>query len=66
MFLRPIRDPRSVTAITGARPLAMVPLIAPDKRNLRKGKRREGRRRFSLRRRRVEASESSEGLIENG
>jgi len=63
MFLRPVRDPRSITAITGARPLAMVPVIGPDKR---KGKPRNGRRRFSRRRRKAPASESLEGLVENG
>lgn len=64
MFLRPVRDPRAITAITGARPLAMVPVIAP---NRRRAKPKGGRRRFLRRRKREpSASESSEGWVENG
>jgi uncharacterized protein involved in exopolysaccharide biosynthesis len=63
MFLRPIRDPRAIVAITGARPLAMVPTITPDRH---KTHRNRGRRRFSRRRRKAPASENPEGLIENG
>jgi polysaccharide biosynthesis transport protein len=29
MFLHPVRDPKTIKAITGARPLAMVPVITP-------------------------------------
>ncbi len=29
MFLQPIRDPSSITAVTGGRPLAIVPVIKP-------------------------------------
>lgn len=66
LFLRPVRDPRAITGITGARPLAMVPVIKPD-RGLPKNRSGE-RRRFSRwrRRREASASESSEGLVENG
>jgi len=38
MFLHPVRDPKTIKAITGARPLAMVPVIS----SLRPGKRGKG------------------------
>lgn len=63
MFLRPIRDPRAIVAITGARPLAMVPVIAADRH---RAHRNRGRRRFSRRRRKASDSENPEGLVENG
>lgn len=63
MFLRPVRDPRAITAITGARPLAMVPVITPDRRRRQRG---GERRRFLRRKRKADASESPEGLVENG
>lgn len=30
MFMRPVRDPATIRAITGARPLAMVPVVQPS------------------------------------
>ncbi len=64
LFLRPVRDPKAVTAITGARPLAMVPVIS---RKQRKESGSEGRRRRRQRRRdRKSAGMSPEGLVENG
>ncbi len=36
LFLRPVRDPASIRAITGARPLAMVPVITPAKGHRRR------------------------------
>jgi polysaccharide biosynthesis transport protein len=32
LFLQPIRDPRMISAITGARPLAMVPMIGSNQK----------------------------------
>lgn len=55
-FLHPIRDPQAVAAITGVRPLAMVPLITTQQRSTRLawpfGRKRKARRRSSQRRRR--------------
>lgn len=64
LFLRPVRDPKAITAITGARPLAMVPVISRERRKKSRG---EGRRRKRLRRRDRKANETNpEGLVENG
>lgn len=35
LFLRPVRDPATIRAITGARPLAMVPVVKPALKNRR-------------------------------
>ncbi|QYU69077.1 hypothetical protein J4558_02730 [Leptolyngbya sp. 15MV] len=35
LFLRPVRDPASIRVITGARPLAMIPVISPAKGSAR-------------------------------
>ena len=50
IFLRPVRDPKTIRAITGARPLAMVPVIAPLRSNRGKGGRSgdKGNRRFGF------------------
>lgn len=64
MLLRPVRDPRAITAITGARPLAMVPVISADKRKTSRGR---GRRRLQRwRRLKPGTLEKAEGLVENG
>jgi uncharacterized protein involved in exopolysaccharide biosynthesis len=63
MFLHPVRDPKAVAAITGARPLAMVPVISRDRRR-QNGNGRE--RRGFIRRRRKRDEMSVEGLVENG
>jgi uncharacterized protein involved in exopolysaccharide biosynthesis len=64
LFLRPVRDPKAITAITGARPLAMVPVISRKPRGESRG---DGRRRRRLRRRERKLAEANpEGLIENG
>ena len=64
MFLRPVRDPKSIASITGARPLALVPVISGDRRKqIRSGRQRHG---LMRRRRRKSAANSAEGLVENG
>jgi uncharacterized protein involved in exopolysaccharide biosynthesis len=64
LFLRPVRDPKAITAITGARPLAMVPLISRKPRKESWRDRRQRRR--LLRRKRKAAEANPEGLVENG
>ena len=64
LFLRPVRDPKAIAAITGARPLAMVPVITHERRKPRRND--KGRRRFLRRKRRTAAETEPEGLIENG
>lgn len=44
LFLRPIRDPAAVAAVTGMRPLAMVPVISAKPPNMKRGWFRGGRR----------------------
>jgi uncharacterized protein involved in exopolysaccharide biosynthesis len=64
LFLRPVRDPKAITAITGARPLAMVPVIVRERRKEDRG----GGKRWRLlpRRDRKSAGRDPEGLVENG
>jgi uncharacterized protein involved in exopolysaccharide biosynthesis len=64
LFLHPVRDPKAITAITGARPLAMVPVIARERRKKDRGE--GGRRRWLRRRNRSSAVANPEGLVENG
>jgi uncharacterized protein involved in exopolysaccharide biosynthesis len=64
LFLRPVRDPKAITAITGARPLAMVPVIVRERRKEDRG----GGKRWRLlpRRDRKSTGRDPEGLVENG
>lgn len=59
LLMRPIRSPAAITAVTGTRPLAMIPVIAP--RNS------EGRRWWPFRRKKLNAKYSAESeALSNG